>query len=364
MERGLRIVRGYVQVRLIIGGKYYHKNFGPDSPLARELAGIHLSEKRKEILMNKAGITAELSTKKFKEAAKIWFKLWVNETNSDGTPTHNERSITETGRTIDRCLIPTFGKRDYDAIRPVDVQRWRLDLLKSGLSGTGVNRYQTVLSSIFNGIERAIKLEAIDAFKLPCDPETGKVWNPTKFVEKAPTVKRTRVLTHYEAKKLKLGFMQVGDPDGWEICKLALKSVLSEKDLRKLELGQEIDIERSKTGVPINIPIVHLVRLKWYGWRKRWQKATEAAGLAKYTIKTDAKGRKRRVLDPAFPEHVQFRDLRKTGINWLKGRHDLKLISEYAGHADIKTTEQSYTVSQSEYLKPLAEDINAQVESL
>lgn len=121
---------------------------------------------------------------------------------------------------------------------------------------------------------------------------------------------------------------------------MALKSVLSMKDLKNLEIGQEIDTSRSKTGVRVNIPIANLVKLDWYGWRTRWEKAREKAGL------TD----------------LQFRDLRKTGINWMKGKFDLKLISEYAGHADIKTTEKSYTIKQSEYLEPLAKYMDSEVD--
>lgn len=350
--RGCRVIRGYRQVRLMHKGKYYHKNFGIDNSLAHELAHIHIGEKRKEILMGRFGVTQELPVRSFAEAARLYFERWRDEKDAEGKLAH--RASDEAGRVIRTNLEPFFGGLSFESIRPVDIIKWRQKRLRSVL-GTSVNREQAVLSSIFSHIERWVKTEEILAFKVPAE-------NPCDSVEKAPTRKRSRVLTPYEAKKLKLAFVGLNDADGWEICKLALKSVLSTKDLRALELGQEIDIDRAKTGVGVNLPIVYLTKLNWNNWERRWDAARERAGLTQFTTKL-SKGRAYKVIDKAH-ESLQFRDLRKTGINWLKGRHDLKLISEYAGHADIKTTEQSYTINQAAYLKPLADDLGAQVDAL
>ncbi len=123
---------------------------------------------------------------------------------------------------------------------------------------------------------------------------------------------------------------------------MALKSVLSLKDLKNLEIGQEIDILRSKTGVAVNLPIVNLTKLNFFGWRTRWEKARVLAGL----------------------EWLQFRDLRKVGCNVLVGQFNTKLISQYMGHATEKTTEKSYIVDQAEKLEPLAEHLDKWVDSL
>ncbi len=353
LPRGLRIIRGYIQVRIMHRGRYYQRNFGLDSALARELGGIHLSEKRKEILMGRFGVLPEMPQKRFAEVARLFFSKWRVERDAEGKLAH--KSADETSRIIESNLIPYFGKQWYDEVRPLHIQQWRQFRLRTVL-GTSVNREQAVLSSIFSHIEKWVKTEAVEAFKIPGE-------NPCNKADKAPNRKRMRVLTHYEAKKLKMAFTELLDNDGWEICKLALKSVLSMKDLRALEIGQEINIERAKTGVPVNIPIVYLQKLVWKNWRRRWMNAVEKAGLVRFTFKIAKNGRKYRVIDKSVPS-LQFRDLRKTGINWLKGRHDLKLISEYAGHADIKTTEQSYTINQAAYLAPLAQDISQQVDSI
>lgn len=336
LPKGMRCNNSYLEILLTVRGRLYCRTFGPHTREAEKVAEIHLAEKRKEIMLGKFGFEKELERKKFGEAADIWLSHWLKEVTPDGKQAHSEASQTETKRVVEKVLKPIFHKTFYDEIRPIDIERWREKGTANGLSGTTLNRYQATLSSLFSSIDRWTKTERIKpAFKMP-------EGNPCTPVEKAPAVKRERVLTQYEAKKLKLAFVQLNDLDGWEICKLALKSVLSLKDLKHLQLGEEIDIERAKTGVAVNIPLPYLVKLNWVNWRKRWEKAREMAGLI----------------------DCEFRDLRKSGINNLKGNFDLKLISEYAGHADIKTTERSYTVKQFEVMKPLADYMDSWVENI
>jgi integrase len=343
LPKGARLSKGkYVQIRIMHRGSYYHEHIGLDCDLAREIASIRIAEIRKDILLGTFGMKKELPTKKFKDAVWVWFKFWSAERDPNGELEHSERATKEYKRVITTTLLPAFGQFDVDAIKPRMIQDWREKLMTSGPSGTTANRYQTTLSSFFNGTKRLIDLEKIDAFKLPHNAN-GVYENPCGSVEKAPNVKRKRLLTRYEASKLKNAFINIlNDADGWIICEYALLSVLSLSDLKKLELGQEIDINREKTGVGVHIPLVVTHKLNWLNWRKRWEAAREKAGL------TD----------------LQFRDLRKSGINWLLGRHDIKLISQYAAHADQKTTESIYALRQSDKLAPLATDLLEQIKSL
>ena len=336
LERGLRCDHGFIQVLIRTKDLKLCKNFGPHTAHSGEVASIYLAERRKELLNGKIGIAPELPSKKFKDVASLWFNLWVKERKFDGTLAHNEESQYKVRWTIDKVLVPTFGELNFDEIRSVQILRWRETYTDKGLSSTTPNRYQAILSSIFTHTSDWIKTERIKpAFKLPVE-------NPCNAVEMAPTRRRERILSHYEATKLRMAFEQLKDFDGWEICKMALKSVLSMKDLKALKIGQEIDTKRTKTDVAVHIPIVHLVKLNWFGWRTRWEKARDLAGLS----------------------DVEFRDLRKTGINWANGRHAPKLISQYAGHKSLKTTEASYIIKQSEQMNPIARDLEAQVESL
>lgn len=336
LEKNIRCDHGYAQVFIKYNGRTLCKNFGPHDHETHERAKIYLGKLRFELRERKIGIEPELPSKPFHVVAGLWLDLWKNERNPDGTEKHNKESVYKVGWTLSSVLIPAFGKKRFEEITAVDIEKWRSKYIANGRSGVTANRYQAILSSIFSHVDQWVQTEKITpAFKTP-------LRNPCDAVEMSPSVKRERILTKYEASKLKMAFMQLEDGDGWEICKLALKSVLSMKDLKGLEIGQDINILRSKTGVPVNLPIVHLVKLNWFGWRTRWDKAREIAGLMDF----------------------QFRDLRKTGINWLKGRHNLKLVSEFAGHASIKTTEGSYTIKQSEYLEPLAKDIESQVDEI
>lgn len=341
LQKGLRCNHGYLELCLTVKGRLHMPGFGPHTKDTQMIAEKYLAEKRLEIRLKTFKIEEEIQSRLFPEVSRLWFNEWRKETAPDGKPAHTTATVNEVERVLTKIWNPLFIKRLFEEVKPIDIERWRGKGLSAGLSGTTLNRYQATLSSLFSHVAKWIQTERIKpAFKLPLDKQSGKVYNPCLSVETAPAVKRNRIPTKYEIGKLANAFRQLGDLDGIKICKLATESVLSTKDLKNLEIGQEIDINRAKTGVPINLPITYLVKLNWINWRKRWEAARDLAGLT----------------------WLQFRDLRKTGINWLKGRHDLKLVSEYAGHADIKTTESSYTIKQSEQMEPLQADLHQQVE--
>lgn len=339
LPKGICLDHGYIQVRIQHAGILRTKNFGKDSPFAREMASIYLAERRKEILMGKCGMTPPAPKRRFKEVCALWLPLWRKEADGDGRPIHSELSIYERERTINKVLIPAFGDKWFDEITTPMVEDWREGLLadqERGISGTTINRYQGPLSAIFTDTMKWVEAGKIKpAFALPAkNPCLSATWAKNKV--------RDRVLTQYELRKLKNAFFSLNDADGWSICKMALKSTLSMADLKALDTGDTIDTQRTKTGVPVNIPIQVKVMFQWKNWRRRWEAAREAAGLV----------------------DVQFRDLRKTGINMIAGRHDTKLVSQYAGHASVKTTEGIYTQVLHEKLRPLAEDLESQVESI
>jgi hypothetical protein len=336
LERGLKCDHGYIQVRL--GHIGVCQNFGPHTKEAEEVAKIALAELRKRILMGKAGIVIEDPQITFAEAARMSLPFWQKTRDGDGRFLHNENAFYEHKRVIDKELIPVFGRTLFDEVKTPDIEDWREKLVvQRGISGTTVNRYQGVLSGIFTDMITHVKAGKVKPpFRLPTE-------NPCLNATWAKLKKRVRVLSEYELKKLHLAFVTLADPDGWEICKLALKSILSLKDLKALEVGSVIDTERSKTGVPIHLPITVLAKLNFSNWRKRWEAARKEAGLV----------------------DAQFRDLRKTGFNSLTGRgFDQKLVSQYGGHASVKTTESVYQLRLPEKMKPLAEAQEVWVEGL
>ena len=334
LPKGLSLNHGYVQLRVQHNGTKICETFGLDSPASREAAVIRLADIRRNILLGKIGIEKEIPSKTFAEVARIFFDLWSTSLTPDGLPKHGPPAVAYVRHVLYGLLVPRFGKRPFESIRPVDIEEWRNERIKDVL-GTTANREQTVLSSLFNHIEKWVKGEKISAFKLP--PE-----NPCQFVEKAKMRKRERVLTTSELSRLKTACVNDGDADLWEICKLALKSLLRKKDLERLEAGL-IDTVQAKTGVRIKLPVDVIGPLSYRNFRKRWERARRSAQL----------------------EDVQFRDLRKTGANLLKmANFSSRLIGEFLGHTSEKTTERHYLVNSGEHLKPLAEALEKVVETL
>lgn len=352
LPKGVRVIRGYLQSRITHNGHVDHKHFGLDSPLARTIAEIYVAKKKEEILLGKFGLAApkEIPSRKFAELVPVYMKLWAVQKDGDGRQKHDERAIRERQRVFDKSLTPFFGAFNFEAIRAVETNKWRLKRLETGILGTSVNREMVPLGDMFSELIKAVAAEQTPAMKVPDI-------NPCKYAEKASMRVRDRIPTDYELKKIKLACKTVmvkdphglhdatiGDPDAWEIIKMMLLSVLSEKDLRKLELGSTIDLERAKTGVPVNIPITMLHTLNWKNWRKRWEAIRKEAGC---------------------PD-IQSRDLRKKGGNHLlEAGFELEKVSDYFGHASIRTTEQSYKIRLShEKLRPLAEEQKRWVEGL
>lgn len=330
LPKGLSVTpNGYLRLRVFHRGVVIEdKTLGPATPENASAASIYLSRIREKLFSNKFGLPIKEKEVKFNDIAALYLKLWCAEKDANGQVVHTAKAIKTTTNMVNGVLIPYFGKMWFDAIKPKDVVKWRAELLERGLSGTTVNRYQNVLSSLFSHIDRWSKTEAIEAVKRPTS-------SPTEPVEHAPMVKRERVPTPFEFKRLKLAFRALGDTDGEEICVYLVATALSEGDLRSMRMGQTVDLSRAKTGVDVSIPITLSVALNWQNWRNRWVAARKAADL----------------------DWLQTRDLRKFAINQLKGKFDLKLVSEYAGHASTKTTEASYTIKSNEQMIPLADEL-------
>jgi len=351
LPRGMRCDHGYIQVRL--DHMNICRNFGAHTKDSEEAAFIFLGECRRRIALGKAGVVFEAPQISFAKACDISLPFWQNERDADGRLMHSEAAVYERIRVIEKELKPVFGKINFDELTTQQVEDWREILTtERGVSGTTVNRYQGVLSGIYSDLMKYVKAGKIKkAFRLPAE-------NPCLAATWAKIKTRKVIWTDYQLKKLKLSFMQLGDADGWEICKLALKSVLSLSDLKALEIGQMIDTERSKTGVPVRLPITVLTKLNFVNWRKRFEAARDLAGVTVYK-EVDGK----RVVDQ--DQTPTLRDMRKSGINALTGKgYDQKLVSQYAGHSSVKTTESVYQLRIDEKLKPLADDLEAWVSGL
>lgn len=334
LPRGIRINHGYVETRLMHKGRTYVKTFGPDSALGRNLASIYLAEKRKEILMGTFGIHKELPSKTFAEVTKIYYDRWTKMIAPDGTREHNDNAAYNLNLIITRSLNPFFSKFRFDEIKPKHVIQWR-EARTREVMGTSVNREQAVLSSLFNLINQWVKNEQIKGFKVPSE-------NPCDTVEKAPTVKREVVLSLSDLSNVRLACTSRGDQALWEFVKLAVITMLSMADLLRLRPGAIVNIRRTKTDNQVVLPIEIKTIPNMTNLKKRWE-----------AVRTDAK-----------LEHVQMRDLRKTGAQLMKGGNwSTKIISDALGHSSTRTTE-IYLLRDVEHLKQPMKELSAIVEAI
>jgi integrase len=341
LPRGLKCDRGFLCIR--IKNPKYFKGCGPHTRQNEVYAIDDLAQVRRDIRLGVFVQKLKEKRRKFEDVVyKVYLPRWEAERNPDGSPKHKHKAIQNQKSMIKVSLIPWFGKMYFDEIKAKNVLEWREWRMKNEVIGTSVNREQAVLSPIFNSVERWVKTEMIDPFKLPVE-------NPCQYVEKAKLRKRKRVLSTTELKSIKEQAYALGDPDLWTIIKYALTSTLRKSDLERLEVGLEIDLTQNKTGYPINLPITVLTNLNWTNFRKRWELVREKAKLD---------------FPKEDPRNVEFRDLRRTGANILKQRgYSTKIIGEVLGHQNESTT-TIYLTPQKEHLKPVVDELKSIVDAI
>lgn len=329
LAKGVNVQNGYVRVRITHRGIVIEdRTFGKEDERTLQLASSYANKIYENLRDRRFGLKVREKEIKFSDAAKIFIDRWPKEIDANGKRKHSDEAARRTAAVIEREFIPYFEKYWYDSILPKHVKAWRSRALARGISGQSADKYQGVLGSIFSHLESWCKLEEIDPIKRPSE-------NPCELVDKAGVVKRERLVTPYEVGKLYNSFKQLGDDNGAQIIYYLCLTMMNEKDLRKMQIGETVEIGRSKTGQAINLPMTMLHVLDWRNWLKRWQTARKLAGL----------------------QDVQLRDLRKAPINWVTGKHDATLVSQYAAHASVKTTRDNYIIDEAERLIPVMETI-------
>lgn len=360
LPRGLRCDRGYLMLTVEFNKRLVAKPYcGPHTKASEMLARERLSKIRSEIFLGRFGHEPDIPEKTFDQAFTIWFELWKNEKDGSGVPIHNERSIKNCLEACERNLLPYFGRMKYHEITPAHIDKRRFERIAgkknidgtwavSPVSGTTVNREHVPLSAMFSDIAKAIKAGKIEAFKIPmfrhANGETA--FNPCEGAQKADMRVHERILTDYEIAKLRSACLSLQDFDGWSICKLMLTTVLSLADMKRLEVGQQIDMKRAKTGASIKIPLIVLDKLNWTNWDRRWDKIRAKAGFS---------------MDRKSSEYVDAKVLRKTGMNWMDGTFSPEQIAQYAANKTV-TTKKHYLLADMEKMKPLAQFMQSKVE--
>src|SRR3984885_13672335 len=166
LPKNLVIDRGYLMVRIMFRGRIHIKSFGPDNSTVRLLAAKYAADTKLAMRMGTFNIVKELPSIKFDQAANIFISIWEKEKNAEGQLKHSKAGIYTCKLFLNNSLKPYFSKFYVEDIKPMDVENYRTYRMKT-VSPTTANREQGVLSSVFGHLSDWIKLEKIEAFKLP-----------------------------------------------------------------------------------------------------------------------------------------------------------------------------------------------------
>lgn len=217
-----------------------------------------------------------------------------------------------------------LGAKKIDELNRLDIVMYRNIREKKSKPST-VNREHTVLVHMVNLLRELNRNKTI-SIKLPDD-------NPASLVRKANERPfcRKRVLTPEEYNQFEL----LLEEDQKDICRMAVLTTLRKKDLQSLTRDNinvstnQLEGVQAKTGKPYAIPITPQIQsilskhsshhiLNFKNFRRKFETARKQCGL----------------------QHFRFADLRRSGARtMLVNGIDIKTVSEYLGHSDLRMTQ-------------------------
>lgn len=324
---GLSVSNGYFRFRKQVKGRPIIKSFGPATE-------ENLAKVKPKVL----GLLADISQGRydFDEVHSIT----VNEAVDLEEQLHKPASP-HMFRTAYKVMRLEWGTRQLESICYEDVEELREKLTEEGVlaryhngeltvlpvTDATANRVQTVISGMFNRLERWMLRGIIRKIKLPEN-------NPCKGVAKTHEEARTRVLSEEEFERLLVS----ASPRVAEICKAAVKTLLRLADLEHPKKGYWDPLRgvltgiQNKTGKPFSIPLAAPVPegLDFSNFRREFAEAVRRANIKDFL----------------------FMDLRRTGATWLhRANTPLKTISLYLGHKSVQTTERYLGIVSSDLKK-------------
>lgn len=332
VPRGVILDGGRVYTRLAVAGKIVKKSFGllkdPNAlPAAVRAANRHHDDKR----LGRQGLERPAEQITVERACEIY---WEHHGSKKSTAGNYGRAL--------RHLKELFGSRPLDSLTYLDVEDFRAERGRDGLSPSSVNREHTVLTHLFNALRKWRRLKVIPNVKLP-------EGNPGSEVRKVSEkqFRRKRVLSPEEFDQfLKSATVQVR-----RASLAAVLTGLRRKDLKNLtrdNVNEGLDVlqgVQAKTGKPYSVPIVGAMReiigtapgreiLDFTNFRREFERAKARAGLKTPFV---------------------FKDLRRTAARMMLAKGaDLATVSAYLGHTTIAMTE-AYVQAEREHKRVAGE---------
>lgn len=342
LPQNVRLINGlYVQVRIMRHGRLYTKNFGLDSSLARELAGIHASEKRKEKLMGLAGIRATAKRMKFAEARKIFYIRHYEKYRDPSTHAPRTEGSKRSAQDILNILGAYFDTYFMDEIKAQNVENFKtLCVETNALSYATFNKYRGILYSVFAELENWITLEKITPIQLPAV-------NPCKAVGTLVANERSRVPDAWELAAA-YTWCQTNDVGLWDAIEKALLTALRKQDLVALDGTLTVKGIQQKTGEKFDLPITLDKPVDLTNYRRRWNALRNAMGWKAL----------------GTPKHTTWHDLRHWAPTMLgESGFSTKIIQNYTGHSTEASAER-YTNVRRKSLEPAVDVVRKELERI
>lgn len=333
--------QGYVQVRIMRKGRYLPaKNFGPDSPLAREVAAIYAAEQYKKILLGTIGVTAEPKRMKFLEARQVFYTRHYELYKDESTNLPRSDNAKRTAKDFLNTLGKFFDGYYLNEITVKLVKQYRtqrLDVQK--VSNATFNRERGILQAVFNQFKTWIMEEQLEPIKLPAE-------NPCEFVSALLENKRERVPDTWELAAA-YSWCQANDVSLWAGIESALLTALRKQDLVDVTGQLTVRGIQQKTGEKFDLPITLEKPVDLTNFKPRWNALRTALGWMK-----------------GQPKHTTWHDLRHWAPTFLgeKGFSG-KIIQNYLGHSREETSER-YTNVRRKALMPAVDVVKAELERI
>lgn len=327
LPKGIRIVRGYVFIRIYPDGKVYEKCFGRVEDVnVLSNAISKLNQIREEIRLGKFGLESEAKRATFAQACDLYATL------------HGNKQKTKRNYTLSLGYLKHYlGSKWLDEITYLDVIGFRKEREKT-VKPSSVNRDHTVGTHLFNALKEWKRQNIIENLQLPAE-------NPFAAVKKTSELScnRKRVVTPDE-----LEIIVEGADEGIKRIILgAINTGLRLKDLRFLTLSgnynktinrlegiqQKTITSRNPSGIRYEIPVTGTVQ--YLIDTAKGDKLFDMMNFRKRFEETREKAMQRGV------SHFEFRDLRRTGATWMyQQSQDLVAVQQQLGHASVAMTER------------------------
>ncbi len=256
---------------------------------------------------------------------------------------------------LDKHFIPVFGRRPMGKILPSQVQRWVTTATDNGLSAASVDKYHSMLASVFERalVDRVVTFNPCAHTELPKRvKKKTRTLTPEEYdaiLAALPAEHRLMVETAINT-GVRWGELIALKPRHLNLKtgKLTVEETIVEVSTKNSPTGQRMltkpypkDNEPRTMGIPPDLLTQLGAHIADRGLKKSDLLFATQAGtpISRNTFRT-------RVWRPAVKASgvdfaVRVHDLRHAHASWLlAGGSDLKAVMDRLGHAQITTTQK------------------------